>query len=409
MKVLTFGWDYPPVKSGGLGVACKGLTESLIDLGVEAIFVLPRAQEICYPGKYIFADASKRLELEQQYVPQVTYGKSHTIVKTVEFLNGRKRVSSHLLIEEVRNYAKRAGLIAAEEEHDIVHAHDWVAYLAGIEAKRVSGKPLVLHVHATSFDQAGGDNVDPDIYEIERHAFEQADQVVTVSALTKKIIVEKHGVDPNKVDVVYNGSDLMAFQELAPAFEELRRAGKKIVLYHGRVTIQKGPDYFIRAARRVIDVDPNVVFVLSGWGDMVEEMMHLTASLGLSGHVIFAGALWGEERDRVYKSSDLFVMPSVSEPFGIVALEAMRMGTPVLISKQSGASEVLKHALRADFWDVEELANKILAAVRYEPLNKQLVAYGSEEAYALTWQRAAEQMKAIYEKMLSKVTALVHT
>lgn len=400
MKVLTFGWDYPPVKSGGLGVACQGLLEHLIALDVEVIFVLPRAQEICFPGRYIFADTERRLDHSAMYAPAIPYAKAHTVIKTIETRGGKSTIQSHLLIDEVYEYARRAAIIAAEEEYDIIHAHDWVSYLAGVTAKRISGKPLVLHVHATSYDQAGGDSVDPSIYEIERAAFSEADRVITVSNYTKRIIAEKHQVDQDKIDVVYNGSTPPPIGELVPTFEALRQQGKKIVLYHGRVTIQKGPDYFIRAARRVVDVDPQVMFVLSGWGDMVEEMMQLTGALGLSGNVIFAGALWGEDRDRIYQNADLFVMPSVSEPFGLVALEALHLGTPVLISKQSGVTEVLKHALKADFWDVDELANKILAAVHYEPLNRQLVEYGQAEVRSLTWQKAAREVRSLYEKIL---------
>ncbi len=265
----------------------------------------------------------------------------------------------------------------------------------------MSGKPCILHVHATSFDQAGSCNVDPEIYAIEERAFREADGIVAVSEFTRNMVIDKHGVDPEKVTVVYNGAECFDPERLEPVLEEWKKEGKKIILFHGRITLQKGPDYFVRAARRVVDVDPTVIFIVSGWGDMEHELLHLVGSLGLSSHVKFVGALWGKERDRMYQSVDLFVMPSVSEPFGLVALEALAHGAPVLISKQSGVSEVLAHALKVDFWDVEEMANKMLAVVRYDTLHRQLATYGKDEIRSLTWLRAASKVKEIYHKILN--------
>jgi len=315
-------------------------------------------------------------------------------------VDGKTVTHTTTILEEAYRYAMSAADIAGRESFNIIHAHDWTAYLAGLAAKSVSGKPLVLHVHATAYDQAGSDNVDPEIYKIERKGFHGADKVVTVSNFTKKIVVEKYGVDPDKVEVVHNGIRLIQRPNLKPALAELKSQGKKIVLYHGRVTIQKGVDYFIRAARLVVDVDPDVVFVISGAGDMRNELMHLVGSLGLSANVIFAGELWGEPRDRLYQCADLLVMPSVSEPFGLVPLEAIQHGTPVLISKQSGVSEVLTHALKVDFWDVEEMANKIVAALRYDSMNHQLVEEGQKEVQRINWRRAADKLALLYGRLL---------
>jgi glycosyltransferase involved in cell wall biosynthesis len=258
----------------------------------------------------------------------------------------------------------------------------------------------VLHVHATAYDQAGSENIDPAIYAIERAAFHRADSVVAISQYTKNIITKKYGVPEEKVTVVHNGIKPQYPPLLPPVLQELKRSGKKIVFYNGRITIQKGVDHFIRAARRVIDVDPNVVFVISGWGDMEQQIMHLVGSLGLSKHVIFAGALWDEERDRMYQAADLLVMPSVSEPFGLVPLEAIQHGTPVLISKQSGVAEVLTHALKVDFWDIDEMADKIIAALKYGVLNRQLAEEGRKELARLTWKKAAEKVVVLYGKLL---------
>jgi glycosyltransferase involved in cell wall biosynthesis len=388
------------MRNGGLGVACHGLTEELIEAGVEVIFVLPREQPTVGNNRFRFANVLPgKAEVYSISSPLAPYKSSESFFEM--FLPGGKRVRfSRSVIEEVYRYAEAAKHIAETEHFDLIHAHDWTAYLAGVIAKKVSLKPLVLHVHATSFDQAGGGNVDPEIYKLERHAFHTADSVVAISNYTRDIVVDRYGVDPEKVTVVHNGIKPQQPARLSPALAELKAQGKKIVFYNGRITIQKGVDYFVRAARRVVDVDPNVIFVISGWGDMEHQIMHLVGQLGLSQHVIFAGALWDEERDRMYQSADLLVMPSVSEPFGLVPLEAIQHGTPALISKQSGVSEVLTHVLKVDFWDVDEMANKTLAALRYGTMNRQLVQEGQRELLRLTWRRAAEKVISLYRKLI---------
>ena len=398
MRVLTFGWDFPPQTTGGLGMACQGLTRELAENGIEVIFVLPKTQRVHGRGRFIFADTDRmvtRHEIPSSIMP---YAGAATMVDVYDEA-GRRKLYSHTLLEEVHAYANRAAQIAQAETFDVIHAHDWTSYLAGLAAKHVTGKPLVLHVHATAFDQAAGDNVDPAVYQIERDAFAAADRVVAVSAFTKHLIVSKYGVPADKVEVVYNGVDTSTPPHYEPTLRELRAQGKKIVLYHGRITIQKGVDYFVRAARKVVDHDPNVVFVISGTGDMVPQIMQEVGALGLSQHVIFAGALWYEDRDRMYQSVDLVVMPSVSEPFGLVPLEAVQHGTPSLISKQSGVSEVVQHALKVDFWDVDEMANQILAALRYPVMHQQLVAEGQLETKRLSWRRAAERVTNVYQRL----------
>lgn len=388
------------MKNGGLGVACHGLTEELIEAGVEVVFVLPREQPTIGKNSFRFANILPGLaKIFHISSPLGPYNQANSFIEM--FLPSGKRVRfSRSVIDEVYRYAEAAKHIAETEHFDLIHAHDWTAYLAGVVAKKVSLKPLVLHVHATSFDQAGGEHVDPEIYKLERHAFNEADSIIAISNYTKNIVVSRYGVEPEKVEVVHNGIKPQEPRHLPPVLEELKREGKKIVFYNGRITIQKGVDYFVRAARRVVDVDPSVVFVISGWGDMERQIMHLVGSLGLSQHVIFAGALWDDDRDRMYQAADLLVMPSVSEPFGLVPLEAIQHGTPVLISKQSGVSEVLTHALKVDFWDVDEMANKMLAALRYRAMNKQLVEEGQRELLRLTWRRAAEKVVALYRRLL---------
>lgn len=398
MRVLTFGWDFPPLKNGGLGVACHGLTEELIKNGVEVVFVLPRRQPVNDPIRFIFADVEPA-EVHVVDSHLVPYQSSRSYIEVFDEQGNRIRYARSK-IDEVLRYAEAARKIARREQFDLIHAHDWSSYLAGLAAREVSGKPLVLHVHATAFDQAASDYVDPDVYAIERHAFTHADSVVAISNYTKNIITNKYGIDPEKIEVVHNGIKPQEPPQLEPVLAELKAQGKKIVFYNGRITIQKGVDYFVRAARKVVDIDPNVVFVISGWGDMEHQIMHLVGQLGLSRNVIFAGALWDEERDRMYQSADLIVMPSVSEPFGLVPLEAIQQGTPALISKQSGVAEVLTHVLKVDFWDIDEMTNKIIAALRYTRMNGQLVSEGKKELGRLTWRSAAEKVMALYQKLL---------
>ncbi len=400
MRILTFGWDYPPMRNGGLGVACHGLTEELIAAGLEIIFVLPREQPVVGGCRFLFANGAPT-QIYQIQSALVPYQQSNSFIEM--FLpNGKRVVFSQSIIEEVYRYAAAACNIARKEKFDIIHAHDWTSYLAGLQAKLISGKPLILHVHATSFDQAGSDYVDPQIYQIEQQAFQNADTVVAISKFTRDIIVNRYNIDPRKIEMVHNGIKPQPPKQLPHALAELKAQGKKIVFYHGRITIQKGVDYFVRAARRVVDVYPNVVFVISGWGDMEHQVMNLVGSLGLSQHVIFAGALWDEERDRMYQSADLLVMPSVSEPFGLVPLEAIQQGTPALVSKQSGVSEVLMHVLKVDFWDVDEMANKIVATLRYEPMQRQLVTESQRELLRLTWKSAARKVIELYKRLIAR-------
>lgn len=406
MRVLTFGWEFPPSKNGGLGVACYGLTRELLQDGVEVVFVLPKTQDTKGDARFVFADQERLVRVRHADVYLQPYHQGHSTIEVVVGYDktGKPVVESRTIIEEVHRFAHQASMIAIEEEFDVIHAHDWTSYLAGVAAKLASGKKLILHVHATSFDQAGGGDADPSIYKIEKESFEIADKIVTVSEYTKNMIVEKHQVSPEKVQVVHNGCDSFEPVKHLPGLTELKQQGKKIVLFHGRISIQKGADWFVRAARRVVDIDPNVIFVISGSGDMKNQIVELVGELKLSENVLFAGALWEEDRDRMYQAADLFVMPSVSEPFGLVPLEAIQHGTPVIISKQSGVSEVLTHALKVDFWDTEEMANQILSSLRYPVIKNQMVNEGKQQIKNISWQNAAQKMKSIYKNLIQYVT-----
>ncbi len=401
-KILMFGWEFPPFHSGGLGVACLGLTRSLARLGTDVIFVMPKKLDVKSPyAKIIFADRGIQITthaINSIITPYVTAKSYLRNRSAAEAIYGKD------LYSEVMRYAAMGGIIAEEEEFDVIYAHDWLSFGAGMEAKKATGKPLIVHVHATEFDRCGGAwGVNHDVYEIEKAGMEAADVVIAVSELTKNILVNNYGIPAPKIRVVYNGIDettAPAEGQGLPRLRQLKAAGFKLVLFLGRVTLQKGPDYFIRAAKRVLESNPKVYFILSGAGDMEKSVMELAARLGVSDRMFFTGHLDGPDRYEVYKVADLFVMPSVSEPFGITPLEAMKLGTPVLISKQSGVSEVVQHALKADFWDIDEMANKILSIVKYPSLGNALSQNGAVEANKLTWNQAAEKVDSIVQTLV---------
>jgi len=388
-----FGWEFPPHNSGGLGVACQGLTRSLAERGFEVLFVMPKRLDVSSPwARMIFAEREgiETLEFDSPLSPYMTsskYGKQ-----------SKNGIYAGDLFSEVERYRGMGATIAKEESFDVIYAHDWLSFGAGLEAKKATGKPLIVHVHATEFDRSGGaSGVNPHVFGIEKLGMEQADCVVAVSEFTKQIIVTKYGIPAEKVRVVYNGID----ESTAPSGIGLRRlrslksSGYSIVLFLGRLTLQKGPDHFLRAAKKALERDPRIMFVISGSGDMEDEMTQLAAKLGISGNVIFTGFLSGADRHEMYVAADLFVMPSVSEPFGITPLESMRLGTPVLISKQSGVSEVVHHALKVDFWDTDEMANKILSVVGHDALRSSLSENAKKEAERITWADAALKLDGI--------------
>jgi glycosyltransferase involved in cell wall biosynthesis len=299
------------------------------------------------------------------------------------------------LMDEVKRYALIASALAATSDFDVIHAHDWLTYPAGIAAKSVSGKPLVVHMHATEFDRSG-ENVNQNVYDIERRGMEEADRVIAVSNLTRNVVIERYGIDPDKVFTVYNAVE----PSDKPDFDYQRNVRDKVVTFLGRVTFQKGPDYFVEAARKVLNKDPNVRFVMAGSGDMLNKIIIRVAALKMGDRFHFTGFLKGGEVDRMFGLSDVFVMPSVSEPFGIVPLEAMRSNVPVVISRQSGVSEILVHALKIDFWDVDAMADAIYGLLHYEGLSKMFIRYGKAEVDSLKWENAAVKVKEVYQSVL---------
>lgn len=449
MRVFMLGWEFPPYISGGLGTACYGLTKALNDLGTQVTFVLPKPVEdiqtthlkMLSPLQCKALSKSRAGVRESVTVEDFTRTTFHEIPSLLQPYTSPEyyqhkieeitRLHTAQLIEEaggptaldewlqmtadiasiptvqehyggdmyteIHRYAASAVRLAVTEEFDVIHAHDWMTYPAGIAVAAITGKPLVIHVHSTEFDRSG-EHVNQMIYDIERRGMYAAQKIIAVSHLTRNIIISRYGILGDKVEVIYNGveqngENRMAFNKVGIRNDE------KIVLFLGRITMQKGPEYFLMAARKVIEEVENVKFVMAGTGDMMHRIIEMAAQLGIGHKVLFTGFLRGDDVQKVYQMADLYVMPSVSEPFGIAPLEALNHDVPVLISKQSGVAEVLTHVLKVDFWDVNEMANKIIAVLKYPPLQLTLREHGNFEVRRLRWSGTAEKCLKVYREV----------
>jgi len=425
MRVLMLGWEFPPFISGGLGTACYGLTKAMDQLGIKVTFVLPKMVDNQYSthvklispdGRMWSAfkyDKLKNVAFRTINSPLQPYSTPSTYQRQIEETLSQKHGGSISsagqfatdysgdMYTEVHRYAAVAAELAKNEQFDIVHAHDWMTYPAGILVSAISGKPLIVHVHSTEFDRSG-ENVHQMIYDIERKGMHAATKVSAVSHFTRNIITGRYGISSEKVEVVHNGVERNGNGSWSLAESGIGK-DEKIVLFLGRITMQKGPEYFLQAAKKVLEVMDNVKFVMAGSGDLMHRAVEMAAELGIGQKVLFTGFLRGEDVQKIYKMADLFVMPSVSEPFGIVPLEALENDVPVIISKQSGVSEVLMHALKVDFWDVNEIANKITAVLKYPPLQETLTNYGNFEVRKLRWKDSAMKCSRIYEETLVAV------
>ncbi len=428
MKVLMFGWEFPPHISGGLGTACFGLTRALMQTGMDILFVVPKLYGDENPDRIrlinasevevnlnhkIFKDMWEQLnyvEIDSTLLPyssdedyyhilhQVESGKTTEEVKGSSFTHDFSGGYGKNLMEEVRRYALVAASVAENNQFDVIHAHDWLTYQAGIEAKRISGKPLVVHMHATEFDRSG-ERINESVYAIEKAGMEAADMVVAVSHLTRNIVINRYGISPEKVITVHNGVEAPS-REIS--MNTPRLIDDKIVTFLGRITYQKGPEYFVETARKVLARIPNVRFVMAGSGDMMPGMIRRVAQLGLGTRFHFTGFLKGDDVERMFGMSDVYVMPSVSEPFGISPLEAIRSNVPVIISRQSGVAEVLNHAIKVDFWDVDAMANAIYGLLNYPALSVMFKKYGKMEVDQIKWDHAGKSVRLVYESLLSK-------
>jgi len=423
-----FGWEFPPHISGGLGTACYGLTKGLANLGVEVLFVMPSASgdedqsavSIINASDVVVTETVKNVNEFLEKVQFLRIGSNLVpYLDPVQFANlvkeqkegqiedyklhfGQKYKFSGKyganLMEEVARYAMVAGEIALKNDFDVIHAHDWLTYLAGVAAKKLTGKPLVVHIHATEFDRSGN-NINTEVYELEKLGMKEADMVIAVSNLTRNIVINKYGINPNKVVTVHNAIDFQNFENM----DVSRGVKEKIVTFLGRITFQKGPEYFIEAANKVLKKYPNVRFVMAGSGDLLNRSIRRVAKLGISTHFHFTGFLKGEDVQKMFAYSDVYVMPSVSEPFGISPLEAMMANVPTIISKQSGVAEVLDHAIKVDFWDIDAMSDAIYALLSYPALSQMAVRKGLDEVNALKWENAANQVKEIYSKIIKRM------
>lgn len=432
MKVLMFGWEFPPHISGGLGTACFGLTKALTEEKTEILFVVPKAygdedidlvsasqvwvktqREENEPVSVFEKQMAKvvTIEVAANLSPYVSVSECITQIEQWnweyavessqnEMCTGRKRFEfsggyGPNLLKEVAYYGEVAGAIASEYNFDIIHAHDWLTYQAGIEAKKVSGKKLVIHVHATEYDRAGDGNIDPRVFDIERKGMEEADAIIAVSQWTKDIVVDKYGIAEQKVFVVHNG----VVPDDTSDFSFLPKISDHVITFLGRITFQKGPQYFIEAARRVLELFPDAHFIMAGSGDLLPVMIERVEQLRLASRIHFTGFLKGRQIHTLWSVTDLYVMPSVSEPFGITPLEAIQAGVPVIVSNQSGVSEVIDHAIKVDFWDTESLASAIVNVLRHRGLRDSLRMNSKKEIESLTWKRAAKKINTIYHEL----------
>jgi glycosyltransferase involved in cell wall biosynthesis len=417
MKALMFGWEFPPHILGGLGTASFGLTKGMAQQSdMDITFVIPKpwgdedrsflkiigacnTPVVWCDAKweYVQARLSQYMDTQLYYDLRSHIYADFRYMRTndlgcIEF-SGRYPDN---LLEEINNYSIVAGVIARTIDCDIIHSHDWLTYPAGIHAKNVLGKPLVIHVHATDFDRSRG-NVNPQVYGIEKNGMDYADHIICVSNLTRKTVIEKYNQDPRKVSTVHN-----AVEPLSPEIEAIKpkKPKDKIVTFLGRITMQKGPEYFVEAATRVLQKTKNVRFVMAGSGDMMEKMIYMAANRGISDRFHFTGFLKGKQVYEMLKRSDVYVMPSVSEPFGISPLEAMQCSIPTIISKQSGCAEILDRAIKVDYWDIEGMADAIYSICQYPAMAKFLQVEGKKEVDEIKWEYAGRKVRGIYDRLM---------
>lgn len=424
MRILMFGWEFPPHISGGLGTACYEITRTLANHGAAITFVVPRAGSLPTQSHVELVDASKssmaypsttdeffgRLNiapLDSILRPYLNEGEYADVLNAsagiTEELAGPKSVMAtgghygQNLMAEVARYSEVAENLAGSDDFDLIHAHDWMTFTAAIRAKRTTGKPLVVHVHSLEYDRSG-DHINQSIFEIEKLGMQEADHIIAVSHYTRNLILDQYGIGSEKVSVVHNA---VSRRNIGRVYHVARPHNGKIVLFLGRVTSQKGPDFFIEAAARVLEKMADVTFVMAGSGDMLPRMIERVGELRLGRHFHFTGFLDGHDVERMYAMSDLYVMPSVSEPFGLSPLEAMLYDVPVILSRQAGVTEVLPHALTVNFWDVGDIAGKILAVLKYPALSREMLRNGRKSLRHVRWEVAAARIQLIYNQLLS--------
>ena len=418
MKALMFGWEFPPHILGGLGTASYGLIKGMSrhkDIDITLVLPKPWGDEdqsflkiiaankvpIVWQepdSKFLNDSLEGRISSDEYYHFRNCICEDNRYIGTngigsVEF-SGRYPDN---LLEEIRNYESVAGVVCRSNNFDIIHSHDWLTYDAGVKAKQITGKPLVIHVHATDFDRSRG-NVNPTLYNIEKYGMDMADHIITVSNMTRDTVINKYHIDPRKVTTVHNAVTPLSREILD--IKPNNNTGDKIVTFLGRITMQKGPEFFVQAARQVLQRTPNVRFVMAGGGDKMAEMVDLASAYGIVDRFHFTGFLKGKEVYEMLKSSDLYIMPSVSEPFGISPLEAMQCGVPTIVSKQSGCAEILSKVIKVDFWDIDAMADAIHSIVTNDAFAEYLKVEGKKEVDEIKWEYAGDKVINVYNQVL---------
>lgn len=416
MKALMFGWEFPPHILGGLGTASYGLTKGMaLQPDMQITFVIPKPYgdedqsflKIIGACNVPVVWKENNWDYVNQRIGNVMHPDEYFWLRNGIKYNFNRIYTNDLgcidfsgrypdnLMEEISNYEAVASVLAHQLEFDIIHSHDWLTYPAGVFAKQISGKPLVIHVHATDFDRSRG-QVNPTVYAIEKRGMDAADHIMTVSELTRRTVIEKYNQDPAKVTTVHNAVEPLSDAE---TFTKTPRKDK-VVTFLGRITMQKGPEYFVEAAHLVLQKTKGVRFVMAGSGDMMNAMIDLAAKRGISDRFHFTGFLKGRQVHEMLAESDVYIMPSVSEPFGISPLEAMQVGTPSIISKQSGCAEILTHAIKTDYWDIDAMADAIYSIVKNPSMYKSLRELGREEVNNIKWYDAGLKVRGIYDSVI---------
>ncbi len=396
MKVLMLGWELPPHNSGGLGVACYQLCQALSDKQLDLEFVLP--YQSSESPHFMKLTAARPVGVQQILASGIAYD-------SYKYTYEDGHEEWHDIFSQAALYEKAVEQMADTAEFDIVHAHDWLTFRAAMRLKMRKGCPIVLHVHSIETDRAGGQRGNALVHEIEESAFMMADRILAVSDYTRHAIHREYNIPLDKIDVVHNSIDYGTVAAPDPDntyryLNTLKDQGYKVITNVGRLTVQKGLPNFLRAAQLVVQQEPKTIFLIVGSGDQYEELIELSAELGIGKNVLFTGFQRGKAWRDAFAIADLFVMPSVSEPFGLTPLEAALHGTPSLISKQAGVGEVLHSCLRVDFWDTNEMANQMIAAVRSQALTDQLVQDAQQQVLSMSWQKAADKIYEIYQQHL---------
>lgn len=405
MKILMLGWELPPYNSGGLGVACYHLARALAEHGASIDFVLPHLAEHDGPDFMTVktaVPASKVATITTTTLPSAYTGScascresalpcAHGDIATIRDLQ-------HLYVEYVEEYVR-------VEKPAVIHAHDWLTLEAGVRAKEISGAPLIAHVHATEFDRVAHGSGNPLIHEIEQHGLLAADQIIAVSEATKRVIVEQYQIPADKIDVIHNSAEKLPANildaQLYTYLNTMKDEGYLVVATIGRLTIQKGLTYFLRAAAEASSRFERFVFVVAGDGDQRDELIAMSAELGIADKVIFTGFIRGKAWRDIYSLADVFVMSSVSEPFGLTALEAAQHNTAIALTQQSGVGEVLSNVLRYDYWDTTRLADQLVNLATSESLRDELAENVTIELSHMSWGKVARRFMDQYERLRS--------